>query len=207
MKRCRSRSRFLPLLVVLAAAACPSHINRPGDAAGDPSSIQGEREEWLADTLREAALRAFVPRSVATSMHGDRAEVICLGIGMTMHFWELPEGEVIAAPPRLGELVDPAPPMLSRLAQWDRRSRPVSSCAVADRPSGNRVDVRERSTGAGGLIVWVRDLTIQRVEGAISASILGGYHENGLSAAEWRCHLERRNDSWAMTDCEMQWIS
>lgn len=197
---------FLALLLLLAGVGCQAPVNRPADVAGGQPPSQAQHDEWVADTLREAALREFVPRSVATSMHGRRAGVLCFGIGITMRFWELPDEEPIAAPPRLDELVDPPPATVARLAAWDRRSRPVSACAVADRPSTNRVDVRERATGAGGLIVWVRDLKFSGT-GRQSATILGGYHENGLSAAEWRCRLQRRGDGWEVADCEMLWIS
>jgi hypothetical protein len=92
---------------------------------------------------------------------------------------------------------DPDEPLLHRLRELTPWVQPLSQCRVTARDG-----VRDRATGAGGVIVQVARLTWG--PGA-AADVVGGYYLTHRQAAGLRYGVEPQGHDWAVTGVHLLW--
>ena len=92
---------------------------------------------------------------------------------------------------------DPDEALLRRLRELTPWVQPLSQCRVTARDG-----VRDRVTGAGGVIVQVARLTwVHRA----AADVVGGYYITHRHAAGLRYRVEPQGPHWAVTTIDVLW--
>jgi hypothetical protein len=92
---------------------------------------------------------------------------------------------------------DPDEPVLHRLRELTPWVQPLSQCRVTARDG-----VRDRATGAGGVIVQVARLTWGS---GTTADVVGGYYITHRQAAGLCYGIELQGDDWAVTSVHVLW--
>jgi len=92
---------------------------------------------------------------------------------------------------------DPDEPLLHRLRELTPWVQPLSQCRVTARDG-----VRDRGTGATGVIVQVARLTWGH---EAAADVVGGYYITHRQAAGLRYRVESHGHDWAVTSVHVLW--
>ena len=152
--------------------------------------------------IHEVMIRDVLTRGVKAAEQGS-PQVLCVGLDAPLRFLRDRGARNEPAPPDVNQLTDPPPALLARLHEADSRVRPRSACDFAPLTSRGTM-VHARDTHAAGLILWSRDIVLTSDSTATGRN---GYYENGLSSAEWLCHVTRSGVTWRVSACKLQWIS
>ena len=162
---------------------------------------------WLASVLLASAARGQAPDSVALAVAVFRTAIV--QGQLTAHGGAVPEVLCLARAPWQrpdGKSADPDSAVVARIREKTPTARPMSACRVD--PLGSAVRntslVVERATGRRGLVIWAAPPQAD-VMGAVT--VLIGYYEHGLSAADWSCAVRRAHDEWIVNACTMLRIS
>ena len=139
-----------------------------------------------------AAFRTAIVQGQLTAHGGAVPEVLCLARAP----WQRPSVE----------FTDPDSAVVARIREKTPMARPMSACRVDPLGSADRNTslVVERATGRRGLVIWAGTPQAD-VMGAIT--VLVGYYEHGLSAADWSCAVRRVHGEWIVNACTMLRIS
>jgi hypothetical protein len=92
---------------------------------------------------------------------------------------------------------DPDEPLLHRLRELTPWVQPLSQCRVTARDG-----VRDRATGASGVIVQVARLTWRH---GAAADVVGGYYITHRQAAGLCYRIEPHGHNWAVTSVHVLW--
>ena len=92
---------------------------------------------------------------------------------------------------------EPDEPLLHRLRELTPWVQPLSQCRVTAQDG-----VRDRATGAGGVIVQVARLTWGH---GAAADVVGGYYLTHRQAAGLRYGVEPHGHDWAVTSVHLLW--
>jgi hypothetical protein len=161
--------------------------------------VVAQREPGAAtDTAMMAAiLRTAVREGLYTAHGANPPALVCIGLA----------GTAPLRPDYLAHLADPPVTIVHELQRGRTLDiRPSSACRINGREGTPRhtslvADVR---SGKRGILVWIQD-PLRQPDGTYSVEF--GYFEHGLSAANWKCTVQRRPSGWEVAPCQLLGIA